>query len=511
MQIVIALLITLATLENVWPFVAGLQQTPSGFTFLGTVHHPADYFYYLSQFTQGSERLITTIDLFTSEAIAPSLVGWSNVLIGRVFSLVGLSPIVAYHVSVLILTVGVLVSAYYLAQMVLKSKVMATIALYLFALFHAFPLLRDGKPSYGDYWNNIAVPRVRLGAVPHQLLLNLSSITLVYLFLNILEKQRMTKVTGIGIILSSFTLAMLQPVLWVSIIGVLIIALLIQNHLNRFSAKALGLIVATGAAPLLYLSRLFTTLPFSQLKAWESANQPPVTFEHFISASGPILLISLLVLPVFLAKKSLSHFFLTLFSFGSVAIFLTPVPKMLGFSSVRFMSTLMILGFSIIAAYGLSITLARWKWALVAVLAALTIYLFPNHLHMIALYSSFDPKNSFQYLSVSDTNFLIATKRHALSSDTFLVIWPYNLVFPALSGRKSFHGHPLLTISADKKEKLAQTFFDGTMPEAEIATFLAKGNISYIITAPWKPLTFTSPQLTKIDSTDTLELYRVSK
>jgi len=176
----VTIIIFLATLENTAPSIIGFTNTPKDMVFLGNVHHPGDYFYYLSQFTQGENRWLTTIDLFTSEHMSPSFIGWSNVLIGKIFHILNLSPIVAYQASIAILGIALLIMAYILALTILRSRRAATIALYFFALFHAFPVLRDGKPSYGDYWNNFAVPRVRFGGVPHQLLLHTASIALVY-------------------------------------------------------------------------------------------------------------------------------------------------------------------------------------------------------------------------------------------------------------------------------------------------------------------------------------------
>ncbi len=138
---IVACIIALATLENVWPLITGLLKAPPGYVFLGTVHYPADYFYYLSQFAQGSQRWLTTMNLFSAESVSPTLVGWSNVLIGRIFHLFGLSPFVAYHTSVVILTIIVLASGYRLAERITGDKRIATLALYLFTLFHAYGVL----------------------------------------------------------------------------------------------------------------------------------------------------------------------------------------------------------------------------------------------------------------------------------------------------------------------------------------------------------------------------------
>ena len=105
MHLFLVILISLlATVENMIPSIVGFQKASSDTVFLGTVHHADDYFYYLSQFTQGATCFLTTTNLYSSEITADTFIGWSNVLTGRLFHLFGIPAIPAYQITIAIWT-----------------------------------------------------------------------------------------------------------------------------------------------------------------------------------------------------------------------------------------------------------------------------------------------------------------------------------------------------------------------------------------------------------------------
>lgn len=545
-------LILLATLENVWPLIAGYAKTPPNMVFLGTIHHPGDYFYYLSQFAQGHNRWLTTLDLYTAEPIGPSFVGWTNVLMGKLGWLLHLNPQTTYGASVVLLTVLVFAASYRLIGTILMSRYSRFLALFLFAVFHAFPVIRDGAPSYGDYFNNYAIPRVRLGGVPHQLLLAIASIILTSYLLQWATAKKSSKklifVTGI----SAAILASLQPVLWLLILGVFGITAIVNTLLHCEKIKQLYTSITPiifaffcGTIPALYLVYLFSASPFSQLRQWEALQQTQLTLEHFLSASGPIVLIALASLPAYLTRPTYKNICSVLFVAFSILLFLSPIPETIGISHVRYMSTLTILFLSIIAADGLvkadrlaytlytgicdkkrsapdgqtnkalpafqNVSLPKMAVSACAIVL-LTTYLLPNHLATISLASKFDLNNAFQYLSSSDYQFLLsAAGKSTNATDTFLLVWPYDVVFPGLTGKRSYNGHPLLTIDAPKKDTLASAFFDGSMTNNQMDAFLKTYGISYIIGYPWNLRLDSLPSVERIAGTDTLVLFYVKK
>lgn len=517
-NVVIVSIIVLATAENFLPFIIGLTQTPDQYVFLGTVHHPADYFYYLSQFAQGTYRLITTTNLFSGEQAAPTFVGWSNVLMGNIFHLVGLSPLMAYHTSIVILTIALLASGYRLALRISHDKRISTLTLYLFTLFHAFPVLREGKPSYGDYWNNFAVPRVRFGGVPHQLLLNTASFLLIYFVLEWINDKRTVK-TLVGIGLTSLILASLQPVLWTLTTGVLLLTagFFLLRRMKNLPANHLVPVFltlsVTGIPPVIYLTKLFSTPPFLQLKLWEASQQIPLTPEHFISATGPIFIIAVLTLPLYLRGISFARLFVTLFSVVSLTLFLSPLPSFLGVSQVRTMSTLTILFLSCIASSGIYSFMKRHTKAAKALgailIIGLSLIMLPNHIITMRIATVFARDNAYIYLPAAQYNFLRESGAVGQIDETYFVAWPYNELFPAVTGKRSYNGHPLITVNSREKDRLAAAILSGTVSAEETRAFFLENHIAYVIAPADNTYMAGLPYLTRKLASNSLILYEV--
>lgn len=525
MHIFLVILVSLViTIENILPSIIGFQKTPAGAMFLGTVHHSGDYFYYLSQFSLGATHWITTTDLYTGELLPDSLIGWSNTLTGHIFHLVGISAIPAYQISIAIWTFLLCLSAYQLALTVFKDKRKALLSLVLFGLYHAFPVMRDGHWSYADYWNNFSVPRVRLGGVPHQLFLNTLSFFLLSKMLTWNEKKSayVKWKTIVTTCISALFLASLQPILWILIVTsstsafVMYHARTIKKHLLMVSPIVYVFLAGFPAA--LYLNHTFASLPFSQLKSWESLTQTPLSLKEFILAMGPLFLVALMSLYQFIKPLSYQRLVIVIFGSLSLLLFTSHIPFMLHFSNARFMATLTILCVSIVATEGIFFIMSRLQKAnslvsyaiLFALMLTLTTLLIPSHVETIRLSTQFQPLNAYEYLSVSDATFLTSLSSIGSPTDTFLVLWPYNLLFPALSGHKSYHGHPLLTIHAKEKDREASIFFDGKESDATQRDFLKQNNIRYVIAYSWQDNLKTVSYLEAVVQTRNLTLYKVT-
>lgn len=501
MHLFLVILISLlATVENMIPSIIGFQKTPADTVFLGTVHHSDDYFYYLSQFTQGTTRFLTTTNLYSSENGPDTFIGWSNVLTGRLFHLIGIPAIPAYQISIALWTFLLCLSAYKLALLVLKNKHKALLSLLLFVLYHSFPIIADNRWTYADYWNNFSVPRVRFGGAPHQLLLHtLSVLTLSWL----LQNKRMLMA------LSSFFLSSLQPILWLLVTGSCGIVALIKRR-SIFPSLLLFL---SGLPMAIYLYRIFSTLPFSQLKIWEAAQQTPLTLSGFFLAMGPIFIIALLSLYIFLWKRTYERLIIFTFALLSLTLLLSPIPQIIGFTNIRFMSTLTILCISIIAADGLMHIKSRILC--ISFIVVLGILVVPNHIHTAKISSMFTTSNAYEFLSKNDFDFLSSIKTIGKPRDlpaqagTFLVLWPYNMPFPALTGKKSYHGHPLLTIDPSTKNASAAAFYDEKLTDRQIRQFLKENNIQFIIAYPWQTFLNQLSYLKVLQKTNNLVLFEV--
>ena len=152
--------------------------------------------------------------------------------------------------------------------------------------------------------------------------------------------------------------------------------------------------------------------------------------------------------------------------------------------------------------------LIRKQYVASLILASITLYLLPNHILSISLASDFSPTNAYHYLARGDYDLLVKAAKTSTPDDTFLVIWPYNAIFPALSGRRSFNGHTLLTINPVQKDAEAVQFFDRKTTDEEAKAFIMKNHISRIIVYSWSVL--PTGLATKIDTQGSISLYKVN-
>src|SRR3990167_4479799 len=94
---IVSIIILLALILNSLTYIAGVLATPANAVYLGTVHWPGDYFYYLSQFAQGRYSWFFSYDLYSRDFPVKTLGGWVNVFLGRLFFLAGIDHLRAYQ------------------------------------------------------------------------------------------------------------------------------------------------------------------------------------------------------------------------------------------------------------------------------------------------------------------------------------------------------------------------------------------------------------------------------
>ena len=159
------------------------------------------------------------------------------------------------------------------------------------------------------------------------------------------------------------------------------------------------------------------------------------------------------------------------------------------------MSPLVIFCVSLIAAHGLM----SLKKTGLFILFLLTILLIPNHIKTITINTNIDTTNAYYYLPKDDFALLQRAAAVSTPDEVFFVSWPFNVVFPGIAGRKSFNGHPLLTIDAQTKDTAAEQFLTHD--------FLSAYNISYVITYP---IPDPPPFLSPIQAGGSLIIYKVA-
>lgn len=512
MIFIVSIIIFLGTLNNIFPIYLGYRATPVGQTYLGTIHHPNDYFYYLSQFAQGQESWGLSKDLYTHEYLDATIVGWVNVMMGKIGGLFGFGTIQTYHLWVILLTIGLLVCIYFLFRQSIfekqKRNTAALVSLYLFVVSNTFsyPVREHGQLIWKqiDYWFNFGTPGQRLGGVPHHLLMHVL-MSLLFILLIQYYKKRFNRLGLAGVtlcmgILSSM-LASIQPLHWVSM-GIVSVVVALHQIVKSWRESTglvhdiprlfwpVFLIGSCGFLPALTLQRLFSAPPFSQLPQWEFINSVMVTPKIFLLGLGPVVFVACVGLLI-LRKKiiRLELFVLTSYVLISISLFFSPISAHLHLQNVRFLSTLTVAGLALIAGYGLVVVTSHFGRfrgiILVVLLGGITGFTLPAHYARIVVAQKTGVGNAYIYVDNLVIEAMKEAKRISRPEDLFAVMWPYHISFPAMTGRRIYFGHPLLTINSGEKGTRNYHFFSNVVGVPEQEAFLKELQIRFVVAEPW--------------------------
>lgn len=518
-------LIGAAAFVNILNFIVGMRNTPPGNIFLGTMHHPQDYFYYLSQFVQGSTSWFFSRNLYTHDYSGSTAVGWINVVTGKILGWSGLTHQWAYAVAVALgtlLFLGILAWLFRLSMPEKTAGFTRWLALLLFLISNTFPTAILGKNSDANtYWNNYGEPFVRLGGVPHHLIMHtMVALILILTALFVKTRSRRTMIiSGIPLAMAAATLASINPVQWMWTGAALALSLLLYTLIHpggglRSIAQnmlPLCLVFLAGLPIALYLKQLFSLTPYTQLTAWEYKQQIHLSLPGLLLSSGPVVILGLLGIPLLLRKKSLLHILLCVYALGSIMIFLSPLPRMLILSNVRFVSGITVVCFALAAAELFTWLFRKKNMCMrfsTGILLCTTILLCLIPLRtQLQDRITLDQKNAFIYIPISVMQGYTEVIKQTPHDATILAYWPFEASLPAFTGRQVFFGHPLLTTDFERKSGEAYFFIDKRMTPEEMAAFLKRNNIDYIFgfnnTVP------TVPLYDVIFKNDLISLYKV--
>ncbi len=170
----IPIIMLVAVGVNVSSYFIGRIYTDPGKTFLGAVHYPRDYFYYLSFISQAKYRTLLSIDQNAIDPLPPIVFNWMYTALGKIGNLLLFPPDITYQVGVILFSLLYLLVSYALIQKLLPgSKTQQTIAYIFFLTAGPMPLIfhteagwaLDARRPWYSYGNALT----RLTNVPSHL------------------------------------------------------------------------------------------------------------------------------------------------------------------------------------------------------------------------------------------------------------------------------------------------------------------------------------------------------
>jgi hypothetical protein len=514
------------------PYIVGVMQAASGITFTGAVHYSLDYYYYLSYMAQGKLRWLTSIDINTQESMKPVFYHWLYVLSGRVFAILGISNILGYQLLVLGLTILLLFLSYRLICAIIPSHSGRTIAYILFLVSNAWPYVSHAQNGwflgYYQSWYNYGEPFIRFSSIPHHLLAQ-SVLIITLLVLTRLPHMVHTRYVCIWVLLlvSGFLLASTQTPLVAIILltyGIFWVKDSIVSGIPKlFLSAAVSspifpalMCILAGAGPyILYLRMLSAYPPISLVIRWEASANVSSMLLRFFWINGPVMLLGIIGLPIFLTVKSRTRSVIAVCTLLSWGIFLSQIPQYISVLNVRFLSVIPTLTMASSAAVLIETISNRVSQRIrVALRIGMVLLIFgltlPATIQLSITRATFDPANRILFLP----NTVIDIYTHAeiliRPEETCFVIWPYNVSFSGLTGRRSFIVSGYSTINYQSKEQQQNAFFSDQTPLDQKIRILKSNNISCVVTYSFTSHLPTNV-LTPVYRNSYIIIYRVIK
>lgn len=480
--VAVGLLSLILALANSLFFILGSIQTPPGTVFLGTIHYWEDYFLYLNHFFQGAHGNWLVANRYTSEITTPSIIYWSNLMLGKIGGLLSLSPILSYNLSVIFLSFGSLVTSYLLLKKIFPTdRLRAFTGFFLSATATSMinHIWVDGKPMWYPFqlWRTPHYAFDRLGGAPHQILQ-----TLLFLSMTILYFHKESTKPKVVALLSLLTIALatLNPIQTVIFIGAAWASTLAVPDLRKSHVAPLFLVSIIAFASFLYTNSVLSTLPHLQSKLWEGAQQTTTTLPFLLLSIGPVSLLFFIGLLPSLRQKNPLLLFSIILVLGTYALFLSGIPKLLGLSNVRVIFPALYPFIGAVAVNGIfSLKSKRW------VILCLVLFLLLSLPTMrVELQEKLAPlKNPNDILIFLPENISRGfDKLTSLSVDAVALGNPgshIDVLIPPLSGHTTYSGHPLATINNDKKREGALQFF--RLQKSDAGLWLKSNTIRFVL------------------------------
>jgi hypothetical protein len=486
-------------------FFTSILNKPDGTIYLGTIHYWEDYFFYLNHFFQGAHGMWLTHNRFTTETLPSSFIYWNNVILGKIGGVFGLSPILSYNVSVLLLSFCALVLSFLLLVSVFRLPPPLAFIGFLFAnLSASLPNIvtsNEGKRIIWPYqiWGTPHFAFDRLGGSPNQLERTVG----FYLLLcsAFLPLPKTTKRFWQFIILMgsvSALYATVNPVQALSfaalVSGITVLACIFTRKLpgRQELIRLLALVIPTG---LFYLAtaQAMDISPYKEAKVWEMVNQSHTTFLFLLASIGPVLPFALAGLLARAKNLTRPEWFGALFLLISYTVFMSPIPAAIGVSNLRVLFPALYIFWGAFAAWGLSFCaqfIARKtrikppaiRILLLAVFLIVTLPTFNWELGW-KFPKTVDRTDPLLYLPTGVYDGFMALGSRSPYDDAAIgnPASHMDTLIPPLSGHTTYTGHIAATLNKDAKIPLSLAFFTKSMTAETAKTFLKENHIRFVV------------------------------
>ena len=491
---------------NIFHILPPLFKIPPGTSYLAIGHYGYDYLGYLALIKQGLAGSWLAVNQFTSEKMPGYwVVVWPYLLAGQLGRIFSFSAPLVYWLFVFLLTVAILLTAYFLISLVCRGKKFLVFPVFLTFIFAApFFKIKTNPFSWEVYrlsWYSEADFLNRLSVIPHHLLAIFLTLVLFLTCFSFWEDFFQKKASSKKIWLKFFPIVflfVLMMTLWPLRVVYLFPAFVFSFGWGIFSLgkdkqklfTALGMVLFSGLVLLgsgFYFKQNISQVYSPDLVAWEKSQMEFPSPLRFLLATGPVFVLGWLAVIFLVLKKSklpLVLIFGLLASFLSYFLFFTPVSLIFNNHNSRFIFSEAYLFLSLSLFFALEKIFSKKIkifWLLVVILAVFSL---PSFFQVLKGRSKSLERVSFfhQYLDkeiIEGFQFLdrLPGEKVVLTSPSF----DLGAVLPAFVRAKVFLGYWPATADYQQKLSQAQDFYAGKMSKSQQKEFLTKNGINYVI------------------------------
>ena len=534
----IAVLVSMGlAIANSAPFFFSLIRTPKGTVYLGTIHYWEDYFFYLNHFFQGAHGFWATQNRFTTEPLPSSFIYWNNILAGKIGGLLGMSPIISYNTTVIILAFFAPILVFYILLKIFRLPPVQALIGFLYANFStSLPNIvtaKEGGKIIWPYqiWGTPNLSLDRLGTAPNHLERTIGFYLLfLFSFLPVpaAKKPKLYFFLTMCVIAASFaTINPIQAISFALLFGGLriLIYILSKRPISRDELIRTACVVGVTLSFSFLTAQAMDVSPYKEAKVWEMANQSKTIVSFLLASIGPVLYFGIAGVLAHRKQMKEYHWFAFLFLGISYIVYMSPIPTKIGVSNLRVLFPALYVFWGAFAAIGFQAT-ADW------ISKRLKINMLPAHIMVGVIILGMTIPTFWWELGWKkpddvELNYAVVylpTPIYegftALSTKT-----PYsdvtianpksrmNLLIPSLAGHTTYTGHPAATLNKDPKISQSIQFFTLQMTQTQALEFLNTNHIRYVFFTMFEGdrtvFGQTYPFLTKIFENTESAIYEV--
>lgn len=496
---VITISLIVATI-NIFHIIIGLAKTAVGYTYLATGHYYLDYFEYLQYIGAGIAGRWLPIYYFTTDINLADWRYYPYILLGKIAWIFHLSPVVAYWVSVFILTALTLIVFYYLInKMIPKEAFSLKIIAFLTAVFSGPVykiLINNGQLALSpyDFWYGPSSFIRRFEVVPYHTL----GLLLILLIIILINKtwENLSHLTNKSMFINGFLAAILiilvmtfSPFPLASLIPSLLILSAISFFKvknNRLKILIFNSIILMLIIPFYFiLRRSFGYEGMSFEVKW--IVQP--NWQFVLLNLGPIILFFPFGIFEYLKTDNFLRKILLIFTLVSYCLFMSPIAYYMGTHNLRFLSSISYICYGVLTVLGIkkiSSLFKKYKKTAIILISALLIFyscfltFYSINIRAAGLDFS-TPVTIWTYLPSPIIEGLQSLHNYPEAN---VLTGPYGeigMFVPIFSYKRAYIGHPVRTNNIEKKRSIAYLFYSGQMTENEANKFLKTNKIGFVI------------------------------